>query len=88
MKPTFGSATAGDRIRNISGRFLGARDTENDFFEGIYFNNGDWLNGRIHVSNTTSQLTVVIRSNSNRVVPTGVDNAPRTFPIILWQRIN
>jgi len=87
-RPTFGSATAGDRIRNISGRFLGARDTENDFFEGIYFNNGDWLNGRIHVSNTTSQLTVVIRSNSNRVVPTGVDNAPRTFPIILWQRIN
>ena len=84
MKPTFDSTTAGDRIRNITG-------TVQSGVRFMSFNNafyaGDGLgNIPIYSDNLSHWGTAMF--NASRVVPTGVDNAGRTFPILLWQRIN
>jgi len=91
-RPTFGSATAGDRIRNISGSSGSFPQYDPIYRDGSLLTGYADYVGSLYGTTSLQMGLKTIRDgtvglNASRQVPTGNDNAGRTFPILLWQKV-
>jgi hypothetical protein len=88
IKRTFIEGGVGrDEIRNVSGEFGGT------------FGNGDnikpekgafsrlWQSNSVSTSGALNVGVVANEMNLSRVVPTGLENSPRTLSCCYWQRV-
>jgi len=81
-RPPFGTGTAGDTIRNFSGRT--GSPNFSSYSTGPFFANSV---ASYDVSRSGNSNNGHIEFNPSRVVPTGPEFSPRTFAVNDWRRV-